>query len=95
MPEEPFRNREILEMFADVKKDLLEIFEQTSATNGSIADINRWRERMNGAVAASGVFMTVVVIPILAWSIYTLTNIDRVIHKSVDEALSAYEVKAP
>jgi len=115
MPEEPYKNREVKEMFdaADERADafhdkLLErmsVFEdnttssldrietQTTKTNGAVADINKWRERINGGAIASGVFMTVIVIPILCWAIYVLVNIQQTIHQSIDEALAAYEIE--
>lgn len=62
-------------------------------TNGKVADINKWRERANGGALVAGCFMTVIVIPILAWAIYILVNINTIIHSSIDEALSAYNIK--
>lgn len=41
MPEEPFKNREILEMFGDVKKTLTEIKEQTTKTNGRVTRLEK------------------------------------------------------
>lgn len=92
MPDQDFTNREINEMFGDVKKDVAEILIQTKRTNGSIADINRWRERLNGALGASGIFMTLVVLPILAWSLYVLVNLPNTVHSAVDDALSVYTI---
>lgn len=92
MPEEPYKNREIVEMFEDVKKDLTEIKVQTTTTNGKVADINKWRERMNGGAVVAGFFMTTIVLPILGWAIYVLVNVNNTIHKSVDEAISAYQI---
>lgn len=114
MPEEPYKNREIKELFsaADERADafhakLMErmgvfednttnsldrIEEQTKKTNGTVADINRWRERVNGMAIASGIFMTVIVVPILAWSLYVLVNINESVHVAIDEALSAYDI---
>lgn len=79
-------------MFDDVTKDVSKILEQTTKTNGSVADINRWRERLNGALSASGVFMALVVLPILAWSLYVLSNLPNTVHSAVDDALSVYTI---
>ena len=68
------------------------IEQQTIATNGKVADINKWRERANGAGIAVSIFMSVIVMPILAWSIFTLVNVDSAIDSAVDKALSAYEI---
>lgn len=102
--ETPYHNREIQEMFKaaddradsfhDKLMDKLDGIEfQTTKTNGSIADINRWRERVNGMAIASGVFMTIVVMPVLAWAIFVLVNIQEQIHQAVDDALQAYDIK--
>lgn len=88
----PYSNREIREKWHDIADDLQTIIIQTTKTNGSVADLNRWRERMNGGAIVAGVFMTVIVIPILAWSLYVLVNINQTVHESVDAALSAYNI---
>lgn len=89
----PYSNREIREKWHDIVNRLQNIELQTTKTNGSIADINKWRERMNGGAVVAGVFMTTVVVPILAWSLYTLINIDKSVHSAVNEALSAYNIQ--
>jgi hypothetical protein len=65
---------------------------QTVLTNGKVADINKWRERANGGAMVAGIFMSVIVIPILAWAIYVLVNIHTTIQQSVDAALSVYNI---
>lgn len=94
MTETPFKNREIKTMFEEVKKDLVEIKTQTTKTNGTVADINKWRERVNGGAIATGAFLSVIVMPVLAWAIYVLVNINQTIHQSIDEALSAYSINS-
>lgn len=115
MPEAPYQNREIKELFkaADDRADALHdklmermgVFEGNTTdsldrietavnlTNGKVADINRWRERANGGAIVAGVFMTIIVMPILIWSVWVLVNINSIIHKSVDETLSAYNIR--
>lgn len=92
MDEQPYSNREIEEKWEDIANALSRIEIQTTTTNGSVANVNRWRERVNGALTASGVFMAFVVVPILAWSLYVLVNIQQTVHQSVDEALASYNV---
>ena len=79
--------------FGDIKDAINELTVEVKKTNGSVIEINRWRERATGMGIASGVFMTIIVMPILAWAVYVLVNIQDTIHKSVDASLSAYEVK--
>lgn len=76
-----------------VKGMLTEIKDQTTKTNGSVANINRWRERINGMAIASGVFMGAIVLPILAWAIYSLVNIQNQVHQAVDDSLGAYNIQ--
>lgn len=78
---------------SNTSTSLLSIEEQTKKTNGAVADLNRWRERMNGMGIATGVFMSMIVLPILIWSVYVLVNIKETVHQSIDDALSAYNIQ--
>lgn len=88
----PYSNREIREKWHDIANDLQSILTQTTKTNGSVADLNRWRERMNGGAVVAGIFMTVIVVPILGYALYTLVNLPNTIHEAVDQALQAYNI---
>lgn len=101
MEESDFTNREIQEMFKDVdgrfdRQDvqLGKILDQTKATNGSVADINRWRERANGAFWAAGVFMATVILPIIGFVMYSIIHLDDSIQSAVDHSLSAYDIQS-
>lgn len=89
MPEEPFKNREILEMVTDVRGSLQRIEVQTSVTNGRVSKLENWRWFITGGMT----IITVVVIPILAWALWVLINIPSQIHAGVNEALSAYDIQ--
>lgn len=89
----PYTNREIREKWHDTADLLQEIKSQTQKTNGAVADLNRWRERINGGAMVAGIFMTIIVMPILCWAIYVLVNIQSAIHSSVVETLQAYDVQ--
>lgn len=91
--DKPYTNREIREKWHDTANDLQEIKNQTTKTNGSIADLNRWRERINGGTIVAGVFMSFVVIPILAWSLYVLVNINQTVNIAVAQSLSEYNIQ--
>lgn len=84
-----FTNREIKAMFQDLKdgNDRIEI--QTTKHNGRLTTLERWQAHMIGAVAV----LTTIVVPLLAWSLWILANIDNKIHSTIDEALQAYEIK--
>lgn len=98
MPEElsgqdlPYTNRELREKWNDMASDLSEIKVQTIKTNGAIAEVNRWRERINGGALVAGMFMTFIVMPILAWAIIALVNLPTNVQDSVNKALSAYKI---
>lgn len=91
-PDIPYSPREIREKWHDQANVSQQILAQAQRTNGSIADINRWRERVNGAFLASSVFMACVILPILGWALYVLININQTVHSAVDESLSAYDI---
>lgn len=63
------------------------ILEQTTATNGKVAEIQRWRERMNGAVMVM-VFIIPTLLGFIGWMAYEITHFDD----QIQDALSVYEV---
>lgn len=91
----PFTNREITAMFDSIERKLDEhaevhaqILEQVKATNGKVAEIQRWRERMIGAAWVGGVVVTVIIIPLATWAVLVVNSID----KKIVEALDNYEI---
>ena len=93
MPNEPFSNREIKEMFSDMCSKLDRIEAQTNRTNGRVSSLEIWRGGMVGGMAV----LSVIVVPLLGWALYTLTTINGKVESSTQSAitkvLSAYEVK--
>jgi cellobiose-specific phosphotransferase system component IIC len=89
MSEEPYKNREINEMFEDVQSTLGRIEEQTKKTNGRVTELEKWKYASMGATG----ILSVIVVPILAWALYTLVNINHDIHQAIDEALQAYSIQ--
>lgn len=88
MPEEPFKNREILEMFGDVQRGISRIEAQTTKTNGRVNSLEKWRYISMGGISV----LTTIVVPILAWALWILVNIQTQVHTAVDDALSAYNI---
>ena len=88
MEESPFQNREIREMFGDIKRDLSRIEGQTIKTNGRVS----WLEKKHYLTAGAVGVLTTVVVPILAWALWVLVTIQSQVHTAVDEALSAYDI---
>lgn len=83
MPDQDFTNREINQMFQTIEHTL----------DGKVADIQQWREQVNGGAKVAAFFLAVLVVPILGWAIYVLSHIESIVHQSIDEALSAYEIE--
>lgn len=88
MNEEPYKNRELNEMFADLKEGQNRIETQVKITNGRVTSLEKFKYYWYGVTSV----LTAIVIPILAWALYTLVNINQNIHSAIDEALSAYEI---
>lgn len=88
MNEEPYKNREIDEKFVDIRETLGRIEIQTKMTNGRVTALEKWRYVIMGAVAV----LVSIVVPILAWALWVLVNIQGQVHQAVDDALSAYNI---
>lgn len=86
--EEPYKNREIREMVDDVRNSLTRIELQTSRTNGRVTNLEKWQYIFMGAIS----ILTVIVIPLLGWALFVLSDINNVVHRSVNEALQAYDI---
>ena len=75
MPDQPY-NKEANDLLHTQIFTLLgEIKEQTTEHNHRMTKMEKWRERMRGVAIASGLFMAVVVVPILAWALWLLVKV--------------------
>ncbi len=99
MTEQDFTNREISTMFNNMLEKLDEhanthskILNAVNITNGKVADIQAWRERMNGGSIVAVAFLTAIIIPVISWMVYTVSTLDEIIDKSIEKALSVYEI---
>lgn len=76
--------KDINEKIGDIQtKDLPEINARVKTTNGSVADIKAWKERVTGAIMMA----IIVLVPLLTWGLYQIAHLDEKIQK----VLSAYE----
>lgn len=62
--EVPYQNREIKEMFGDVRESLGRIETQTSKTNGRVTKLEKWQSWVLGFCAAISIVLLSVVIPL-------------------------------
>lgn len=89
----PYTNREIKEMFNDLKDGQDRIESQVKLTNGRVTTLEKWRYTMVGGIAV----LSMVVVPILGWSLYTLVNLQDKINiatsTAIAQVLSTYEVQ--
>lgn len=106
MPEQDFTNREIKSMVDGIMDKLAEhgkkheeilttvqeVRTEARSTNGKVAEVNKWREQVNGGAKVAAFFFAVLVVPILGWAIFVLSTIEAKIHQSIDEALQAYNI---
>lgn len=98
MPKDvPFSNREIQTMFDSLKQTLdahtdvhTQILDHVKATNGKVAEIQKWRERMVGAMWAGGILCTVVILPLLTWAILEVNSLDEQINTAVTQSFETY-----
>lgn len=97
---EPYNKREIDTLHSNILermgqhneatiKELKEIKVQTTLHNGRMKSLERWQAYMTGGMTV----LTLIVVPILAWALWVLVNIQGQVHSAVDDALSAYNVE--
>lgn len=68
-----------------------QILSQTTATNGKVADIQKWRERISGGIVVAAFVIPTffgVIGGVIGWLAYQVTTFDE----KIQEALSVYEV---
>lgn len=93
MADEPYTVRELDGKFLGVHEKLDAILKQTMATNGKVADIQKWRERVMGYATAVIVVGGAVIMPLLGWGLYRLANIDAITRSVVADELSTYQIE--
>jgi hypothetical protein len=60
----------INEKFNENERSHKMILEQTTKTNGSVANIKEWKNRITGGLAVSNIF----IVPVLLWLVYEHLN---------------------
>lgn len=91
--EQDFTNREITEMFNDLRKGQDRIEAQTIKTNGRVTGLEKWKSFITGGISV----ITLILVPLLAWSLLEIINFKETLHvqvqAAVQDALSSYDVK--
>lgn len=100
MKEEP-SNQDLMHFISDIRDDVSDIKEhvlpeingRVKVTNGTVADIKAWKERVTGASWAFGLTLTFIVIPLLTWAFISISKIPDRINLGIKDALSAYNIE--
>ncbi len=95
MEELPYSKRELDQKFLFIEEkmdDLLDmsgrIENQTTKHNGRMTSMEAWRNFITGGMSV----LVMIVLPLLAWALWVLVNIQGQVHQAVDDALSAYDI---
>ena len=83
MKEEQYNNRELDGRFGELMKILDRIEQQTIKTNGRVSMLEQWKFIGMGATG----ILSLIVMPILAWALFTLANLEGIVHDAVDNTL--------
>lgn len=95
MSNEHYYNKDMLDVhFEDIKKSLSgqdskleEINQRVKTTNGRVNTLESDRDFTRGALWMLTAFMTVIIIPMLGWALWSLITIDDKIDASVDTSV--------
>lgn len=90
MPERrsDYTNRELDHIFKDIAETLGRIEIQTIKTNGTVADINIWREQVRGGAKVGLSLVVLVIVPLFAWALLQVSNIDRKVREGIAQSLA-------
>lgn len=84
------RSVAILEEHHKSVKEILERIEsQTMTTNEKVTAIQKWREQMSGGIKV----VLIVVVPLLSWALYQVSNIDHKVQTGISAELSKYDIE--
>lgn len=77
------------EIMRTISTNIESIKKHAMITNGRVGRLEVWKGIMLGGLGV----LTLLAVPILAWALLTLSNIDVKIQASVDRALAAYNIE--
>lgn len=73
---------------AELQSGFNAVTARQDTANGRVSKLEKWMYTSLGGLSV----LTLVVVPILGWALFILVNIDGMVHRSVDNALSAYDI---
>lgn len=82
-------NRELMHFIKDIRDDVSEIKTQTQKTNGSVADLKKWKEQVIGGMKV----FSIAVLPIVAWALWQISQLDSKVEAGAQRVLSEYSVQ--
>lgn len=71
-------------MFEQVDDKLNGIYREVQATNGKVASIQKWRERVTGAAWAMGGVFSIVILPLLVWALIRINSIPEIVAQTLE-----------
>lgn len=74
--------------FSDMKESINELTEHVKKTNGRVSSLEKWQAYITGGMTV----LTIIVVPLLGWALWILSNVESQVHEAVDNALAAYEI---
>ena len=80
-------HREVMSELESHAKVHTQLLEQVKITNGQVSSLQLWKAGIVGGLS----ILTMVLLPILSWALYTIVTLDDRINEGVAQTLDGYE----
>lgn len=71
---------------------LARIEDKVDKTNGKVAEVSKWKERVMGGFWVLSITMTIIIVPLLTWAFITISHIPDNINRGIKDALASYNI---